>query len=308
MFNLFGNPPSSGENGTASIKDGTRSRTRNNAPKSASESSSKFSFFGGDSQDPADELDQGTKAYKGTHHGPKHGDRSRPFFGQTQESESPGHIFLAARNHWKGRSHELQASQHQWMLLSMLLTISLIVSVSVSAYLSVTSRVEPYVVAVDSERGDILRAGTMERIETPSDAIMRNEVEEFIRGLRTVYTDRRATHRSYQRMGNRLRGDSEASAFLTNLFSRENPNREDPPLALVGEMQRYISDIRVSQISGTRSWNIRWTEVTNRPGREAEIRNFEGTASALITRSTSREEVKANPFGTQIDGLAFEEV
>lgn len=303
MFNIFGKQRDSSDNGAASSSQASTSATASPSAKS----SSMFSFFASDAEGTNGDVVSNDDSKNGQPNA-KHSERNAPFYGQLQESDSLGNSRLAARNHWKGRFHQLQASQYQWMVLSMLLSVALIVAVSVSAYLSVTSRVEPFVVAVDSERGDILRAGAMERLETPSDAIMRNEIEEFIRGLRTVYTDRRATHESYQRMGNRLRGGSEASAFLTNLFSRENPDREDPPLALVGDMQRYISDIRVSKIASTRTWNIRWTEVANRPGREAEIRNFEGTASALTTQSTSREEVKANPFGTQIDGLTFEEI
>jgi len=73
-------------------------------------------------------------------------------------------------------------------------------------------------------------------------------------------------------------------------------------------MQRYVSEIRVSKISGTRSWNIRWVEVTNRPGSQAESTTYEGTASVVTTTSSSRDEVRTNPFGTQVDGLTFEDV
>jgi type IV secretory pathway TrbF-like protein len=148
------------------------------------------------------------------------------------------------------------------MILAALTTLGLIVAVAVNLWLSTASRVEPFYVAVDETEGEVVDARPVRQGQSLSEPLIQSQIRTVIRGLRVVYADPRATKRGYEEAFRKILPSSEAESFIRQRYLPEDTEREDPtsPPALVGRVQRTITDLEVTPIEGTRSYNIRWIE------------------------------------------------
>jgi hypothetical protein len=77
---------------------------------------------------------------------------------------------------------------------------------------------------------------------------------------------------------------------------------------LVGRVQRTITDLEVTPIEGTRSYNIRWIErELSQSSNTVTERAFSGSASTVRLEESNLEALRQNPLGLYIDGLSWQQ-
>jgi len=221
------------------------------------------------------------------------------------DDEPVHHPHLTELKRRRNRVHRERRRNFYLTILNGVLAVSLAVAVGVTFWLSTSTRVEPFYIAVDEEEGKVVEARTATRMQTLSTSVVRNKLQEVIRGLRTVYADPRATRKAYQESWNHIMPSSEAEAFLRSSFNLNQQRKTNTdPTSLVGDVQRSITEMQITPIQGTNSYEIQWIEqeVRETSGRLTE-RAFSGSISTVREKQDNRKALQKNPLGLYIEGL-----
>lgn len=221
---------------------------------------------------------------------------SSPFFEKAREQ--------------RNRADRLQKQFFYALFLAGISVVALVVAIIINLQLSQSTRVEPFYVAVNEETGEVVQSGSVSRMQTLSAPLIKSRIELTIRGLRVVYSDQRATEKSYRRAYSHVLPGSDADAFLRtyyDLTARDEENISSPPF-LVGEVQRTVTDLEVTPIEGTKTYEVRWIERELNPQNDNLVeRAFTGSVSTVRIDETTTEALEQNPLGLYLDGLSFQE-
>lgn len=250
------------------------------------------------------EMDSAPDASTGDTPSPSNGEES---WSGNAEDEPVGHPHLTELKRRRNRVQRERRRNFYLTLLNGVLAASLAVAVGVTFWLSTSTRVEPFYIAVDEEQGEVVEARTATRMQTLSTSVVRNKLQEVIRGLRTVYADPRATRQAYQESWNHVLPASEAEAFLRSSFNlNQQQQTNTDPTSLVGDVQRSITEMQITPIQGTNSYEIQWIEqeVRESSGRLTE-RAFSGSISTIRQKQDNRKALQKNPLGLYIEGLEW---
>jgi type IV secretory pathway TrbF-like protein len=226
--------------------------------------------------------------------------------GSSGDSEGTTNPFLEYQSRHRNRLERLQRQKMYLMLLAGVSVVCLAIAVVVNLQLSTSSRVEPFYVAVDEESGEIVKARSVERMQTLSKPLVQARLREVIRGLRIVYQDPRATRQAYKEAWNYIEPSSTAEAFLRREYSIGDENTTTTPPALVGEIQRTITDLRVTPVEGTNSYNLGWIEREVTSNGAISERAYTGSISTIRVEQTDKESLRENPTGLYIRGLSWQ--
>lgn len=223
-------------------------------------------------------------------------------------SASGGDGSAAFSRYFQGGPYPDGALQSERRKSVLLLTLCMIFGVATFAltvatiYLSTTSRVEPFYVAVDRQSGDVVDARPVSTTKYLSERMIRSRLRKVVEGLRTVYTDKRATRRSYEEAWRYVLPGSSADRFLRDFLSTAGT---DNPVQLVGEQQRFITDIEVTHVQGTRTYQVTWAE--RHINSKSDIREtlFTGSLSTVRIDLNDTDALRLNPIGLFVDGISF---
>jgi len=224
----------------------------------------------------------------------------------SDDPEGTTNPFLEYQSRHRNRLERLQRQKKYLMLLAGVSVVCLAIAVVVNLQLSTSSRVEPFYVAVDEESGEIVKARSVERMQTLSKPLVQARLREVIRGLRIVYQDPRATRQAYKEAWNYIEPSSTAEAFLRREYSIGDENTTTTPPALVGEIQRTITDLRVTPVEGTNSYNLGWIEREVTSNGAISERAYTGSISTIRVEQTDKESLRENPTGLYIRGLSWQ--
>lgn len=207
------------------------------------------------------------------------------------------------------RFDELRKKGNDWMLATLVVALCLIVSLGMNVYQLTRVELIPFKVVLEDDEGYLLDSGTVEPMRTVEDIYIQSELKSFIRGLRTVYTDRVATERSFMQAYNHIESNSPASSFLRNYFSQA----QNHPLKLAERAQRSIVEfIGPRPLSGTSTWDVRWVERVARNVGNSEERVLEqvyqGSISIRIRPVEDIATAEKNPLGIWVNGLQWEKI
>jgi len=231
-----------------------------------------------------------------------------PSQSSAKTSSSRGDGSAVFSSYFEGGPYPDGALQSERRKSVLLLTLCMIFGVATFAltastiYLSTTSRVEPFYVAVDRQSGDVVDARPVSTTKYLSERMIRSRLKKVVEGLRTVYTDKRATRRAYEEAWRYILPGSSADQFLRDFLSTAGT---DNPVQLVGEQQRHITDIEVTHVEGTRTYQITWAE--RHVNSKSDIREllFTGSFSTVRIDLNDTDALRLNPVGLFIDGLSF---
>lgn len=212
--------------------------------------------------------------------------------------------FLAARHGVNDRLKRAAKAKHQLAVIALALTLALTLSVAGNVYMATTANVQPYLVAVNNETGEVLKAGLAAQPDEVSDAVVEKKIQEVVEGLRTVYVDRRATAHSYLSAYNYIAKGSDAGSFIRSFVQDHGGN----PVSQVGDVQRSVVDIQIRPIAGTRSWSVKWAERTITSKGDNTLQVYQGTISVARKRASDVEELRKNPVGVYLDGVTWRKV
>ena len=208
-----------------------------------------------------------------------------------------GNPYVRPEKEWHNRYMDLATAKRNWQLIAGASVITCLVLVVAYVQLSMSSRVVPFPVAIDS-LGIPLAYGTLEPKPDVELAglVERSSIASFILNTRRVVADpvaqRHAIESAYQFL------DGRGQAFLNSYFSRP----ENDPLRLGKRIRREVKVQSILKIPSSSSYRVTWTE------RER------GISSRKVTKSTWEailnvgrvppteitESALANPLGTYI--------
>jgi len=201
----------------------------------------------------------------------------------------------------------LSSERRQKILMyQLLIVLSIAASILAVAvvYLATTSRVEPFFVAVNTETGDVVDARPVSTTKFLSERMVTSRIEEIITGLRTVYTDPRATRLGYEEAWRYIMPATKADQWLRDYLS---PEGAENPITLVGKQQRSVVDMQVTLVQGTRTYQVTWGE--RHVNTKNSIREIVMTGSVSILRVdlNDKDALMLNPIGLFVDGISFSE-
>ena len=208
-----------------------------------------------------------------------------------------GNPYVRPEKEWHNRYMDLAMAKRNWQLIAGASVLTCLVLVIAYVQLSMSSRVVPFPVAIDS-LGIPLAYGTLEPRPDVDLAglVERSSIASFILNTRRVVADpvaqRHAIESAYEFL------DARGQAFLNSYFSRP----ENDPLRLGKRIRREVKVKSILKIPGSSSYRVTWTE------RER------GISSRKVTKSTWEailnvgrvpptditESAIANPLGTYI--------
>ena len=200
------------------------------------------------------------------------------------------------------------SSERRQKVLMYQIVIVLSIAASILAiavvYLATTSRVEPFFVAVNSETGDVVDARPVSTTKFLSERMVTARIEEIIKGLRTVYTDPRATRLGYEEAWRYVMPATKADQWLRDYLA---PDGTENPITLVGKQQRSVMDLQVTLVEGTRTYQVTWGE--RHINTKNNIREIVMTGSVSIVRVdlNDKDALMLNPLGLFVDGISFSE-
>lgn len=232
-----------------------------------------------------------------------------PFRGRESSSEEDPSAspYLEFSKEVRNREDRLRREKLYLLFLSSVLALSLTVAVGVNLWVSSQSQVEPFYVAIDSKSGEVMRSGTVERMQGLTQPVIKNQIEKVIRGLREVYTDRRATRRAYTASWDRILPDSDAEDFVTSVLQLNTEEPKSPP-SLIDDLQRTITELEITRVQNTRTYNVRWIERELREGKnQVRQRAFTGSFSTARIEKIEKQALQNNPLGLYVDGISWQQ-
>jgi type IV secretion system protein VirB5 len=189
-----------------------------------------------------------------------------------------------------------------FVLVTGVLAVAVIVLALSNVWLSTSTRVEPFFVAVDSETSEVVDARPVSMTKNLSEDMVRYRLEQVLRGLRTVYSDRRATANLYSEAWRYILPDSKADSWLRDYLSEQG---NENPVQLVGEQQRTITAFEIQKIEGTRTWKIDWAEKHVNQRNDVREVIFSGSMSTARVDLNDVAALEMNPLGLFIDGISW---
>jgi type IV secretion system protein TrbF len=123
--------------------------------------------------------------------------------------------YLAARHEWDERYGDLVSRAKNWRTMALISGLMALLATGGMIWLSVRSRVVPFVVLIDS-LGRPLASGTAEQASVGDDRLKRAEMLDWVENLRLVTTDAIAQRKAIDRVYAHIASGSHAQNFITN--------------------------------------------------------------------------------------------
>jgi type IV secretion system protein TrbF len=204
--------------------------------------------------------------------------------------------YVEARREWNDRYLDLVRARRWWQITAVA-ELVLMGVLSGGLALSLQHKTVPYVVEVDT-----LGAATAVK---PADAaprptherIMRYQLVAFIRGARTVMTDRAAMKRTLDQVYAYARGS--ARTFLDDHYRANNPFEVAKTYTVLPAVTSLL------QLSD-RSWQVRWSEEQR--GLDGVLlgrSQWEAVLSVETVPPTKADAIQANPFGLYVTEIRW---
>lgn len=199
--------------------------------------------------------------------------------------------FLRARLEWNDRFHGLARGKRNWQIVASALLLSNTVLVVALAWLSLQSRVTPFVVEVD-RLGQAVAFGPAEKLRKTDERLIRYQLGIYVRDLRTVLADAEAQKELLTRAYAYTHGP--AVAFLNEHFTEHNPFE-------IARRRRVSVEVRSILPLSEDSWQIQWTEADrSADGRDGEHRAWQAVLGVEIDPPETTEAILVNPLGLYV--------
>lgn len=221
----------------------------------------------------------------------------------------PGDLspFLDAREIASNHFTRLNRKAFRSQVLNCLQGLASIILASGLVALALDSRTEMYETKVDMRTDEVVSVSKANVIEGDPDVLKTRAIlREFVRGIRTVFADRRATIQSVNEAYKYLVDGSPAHNFLNDYYRRTG----EYPVQEVGALGRSVETISLNKQPDTNTWKLRWVE-RQLSGESSRKRVFEGTISLrdrLPRDEVPDEQLRKNPFQVYIVGLSFHSI
>jgi type IV secretion system protein TrbF len=204
---------------------------------------------------------------------------------------------VEARREWNDRYLDLVRARRWWQITAVAELVLMGVLSGGLVALSLQHKTVPDVVDVDA-LGAATAVKPADAAPRPTDdRIMRYQLVAFIRGARTVMTERAAMKRTLDQVYAYARGP--ARAFLDDHYRANNPFEVAKTYTVLPAVTSLL------QLSD-RSWQVRWSEEQR--GLDGVLlgrSQWEAVLSVETVPPTKADAIQANPFGLYVTEIRW---
>lgn len=209
--------------------------------------------------------------------------------------------YLAARHEWDERYGDQITRAKNWRIMATLSGIVALVATSGLIWMSVHSRVVPFVVLIDS-LGRPVASGIAEQAAGNDDRLRRATIFTWIENLRLVTTDGVAQRKAIDRVYSEIASGTAAQTFISDFY------RSAPPAS---RAQTETVSVEVTSVLPTsdRTYEVEWIETTrDLYGTVKATDHWKGSFSVVINPPTDERFARVNPVGLYITNASWAKV
>ena len=209
--------------------------------------------------------------------------------------------YLAARREWDERYGEFITRARNWRSAAILCALIALLATGGVVWLSVRSRVVPFVVLVDS-LGRPLASGLAEQASVGDDRLRRAVLQEWIEDVRMVTTDGVAQRKAIDRVYAHIASGTSAQVFISDYY------RDDPPFKRA-QTDTVSVEVRSVLSTSDRTFQVDWVETTrDLYGNVKTTEQWKGSFTVALTPPTEERQARANPIGLYVTAASWARV
>lgn len=223
-----------------------------------------------------------------------------------QEADTPTvrgqyNPYLAARREWDERYGDQITRAKNWRALAALSGLIALVATSGLIWMSIRSRVVPFVVLIDS-LGRPVASGIAEQASGSDDRLRRASIFTWVENLRLVTTDGVAQRKAIDRVYAQIASGSAAQTFISDFY------RSAPP-ASRAQTETVSVDVTSVLPTSDRTFEVEWIETTrDLYGAVKATDHWKGSFSIAINPPTDERMARVNPVGLYITNASWSKV
>ena len=209
--------------------------------------------------------------------------------------------YLAARHEWDERYGDQITRAKNWRIMAALSGVVALVATSGLIWMSIHSRVVPFVVLIDS-LGRPVASGIAEQASGSDDRLRRAVIFTWIENLRLVTTDGIAQRKAIDRVYAEIASGTAAQTFISDFY------RSAPPAS---RAQTETVSVEVTSVLPTsdRTYEVEWIETTrDLYGAVKAADHWKGSFSVVINPPTDERLARVNPVGLYITNASWAKV
>lgn len=211
--------------------------------------------------------------------------------------QAPENPYLAARLEWNERYHGFVRAKRNWQVIALVaLVVNAMLGLGILWQAS-QSRVTPYVVEVD-ELGQTLVIGPAETVRNTDPRLVRYQLAELIRKLRSIVADGAAEKQLLDSAYAHASGA--ATRFLNDHYKEHNP------FLRMQERTVSVEVTSVMPLPASDSWQLQWTE-THRglDGAVLALERWQALLAVEIRPGNTPEQIEQNPLGLYVTDIQW---
>lgn len=209
--------------------------------------------------------------------------------------------YLAARREWDERYGEFITRARNWRTAAMLCALVALLATSGIVWLSVRSRIIPFVVLIDSLGRPVL-SGLAEQTSVGDDRLRRAVIQDWVENVRMVTTDGVAQRRAIDHVYAQIASGTSAQTFISEFY------RNDPPFK---RAQTGTVSVEVKSVLPTsdRSFEVDWIETSrDLYGNVKSADHWKGTFTIALNPPTEERQARINPLGLYVTAASWAKV
>jgi type IV secretion system protein TrbF len=209
--------------------------------------------------------------------------------------------YLAARREWDERYGDQMARARNWRTIAVLCTMVALVATSGVVWLSVRSRIVPFVVVTDN-LGRPVASGLAEQASTADEQLKRSTVIEWVENLRLVTTDGIAQRRAIDRVYAHIASGSAAQTFISDFYRTGQPFTRAQVETVSVDVQSVLQD-------SEETFEIEWLEtIRDLYGAVKEKDRWKGAFSIALNPPKDERLARINPLGVYVTQASWSRV
>ncbi len=209
--------------------------------------------------------------------------------------------YLAARREWDERYGDQITRAKNWRAFAALSGMIALIATSGLIWMSVRSRVVPFVVLIDS-LGRPVASGIAEQSSGSDDRLRRASIFTWVENLRLVTTDGVAQRKAIDRVYAQIASGSAAQTFISDFY------RSAPP-ASRAQTETVSVDVTSVLPTSDRTLEVEWIETTrDLYGTVKATDHWKGSFSIVINPPTDERLARVNPVGLYVTDASWSKV
>lgn len=209
--------------------------------------------------------------------------------------------YLAARREWDERYGDLVTRARNWRAMAFVAGVVSLIATSGMVYLSMRSRVQPFVVAIDS-LGRPLAAALADQASTGDDRLKRATLFGWIDDLRMVTADGIAQRKAIDRVYAHIADGSQAQTFISDFYRGSPPQKR-------AQTETVSIDVNAVLPTSDRTFEIEWLETTrDLYGAVKKQEHWKGAFTISVNPPADESLARINPLGLYVTSASWSKV